>query len=228
MVCPGPGDWGSEWASFRSSVEAATTCRAQGLGRKTKNSGRSARGEEESGRGLTPFPAWGPPNIFSTTSTCHCPFVPLPYCPPPTPMSPYTPNSSSTHPATTQTPTYTHTHTLWEPAATSAVIPPDFRCLTGRRQGGWGQQAVNTGRDRKSLRTLPLWIFDERECGLVGALPLVKSEHSVCGVCMTANRGWDKQGLDRAQTTANPCSREHLSWQLVPVLPVHVAGKLCW
>lgn len=99
---------------------------------------------------------------------------------------------------------YTYTNALWEPTATSAVIPPDFRCLTGRRQGGWGQQAVNTGRDRKSLRTLPLWIFDEREWGLAGAFPLVKSEQGVCSECMTANRGWDKQGLDWAQTTANP------------------------
>lgn len=36
------------------------------------------------------------------------------------------------------------------------------------------------------------------------SLPLVKSEPRVCIVCMTANKGWDKQGLDRAQTTANP------------------------
>ena len=147
MVCPGPGDWGSQWASFRSSVEAATTCRAQGLGRKTKNSGRSARREEESRRGLTPFPAWGPPNIFSTTSTCHCPFVPLPYCPPPTPMSPYTPNSASTHPATTQTPMYTHAHTLGASghfSRNSAWLPlPDWQetgrvrttsCEYGKRQ----------------------------------------------------------------------------------------------
>lgn len=96
------------------------------------------------------------------------------------------------------------TYTLREPTATSAVIPPDFRCLTGRRQGGWGQQAVNTGRDRKSLRTLPLWIFDEKEWGDGWSLPLVKSEPSVRSVCMTANKGWDKQGLDQTQTTANP------------------------
>lgn len=36
----------------------------------------------------------------------------------------------------TNTNMHRHTHTLWEPTATSAIIPPDFRCLTGRRQGG--------------------------------------------------------------------------------------------
>lgn len=155
------------------------------------------RGREER-VGTNSFPHMGATNIFSTTSTWHCPSVSLPLWPCATPFLHLTPTSASTHAINPQKPTFTyrHIHTHTEPAATSAVIPSDFRCLTGRRQGGWGQQAVNTGRDRKSLRTLPLWIFDEKEWGFARALPLVKSEHSVCGVCMTANRGWDKQGLD--------------------------------
>lgn len=155
------------------------------------------RGREER-VGTNSFPHMGATNIFSTTSTWHCPSVSLPLWPCAIPFLHLTPTSASTHAVNIQKPTftYTHIHTHMEPAATSAVIPSDFRCLTGRRQGGWGQQAVNTGRDRKSLRTLPLWIFDEKEWGFARALPLVKSEHSACGVCMTANRGWDKQGLD--------------------------------
>lgn len=83
------------------------------------------------------FHSMGAPNIFSTTSTCHCPFAPLPLMPMSDPrislkkdalQCKYTPQS--------YTNIYTYTNALWEPTATSAVIPPDFRCLTGRRQGG--------------------------------------------------------------------------------------------
>lgn len=93
--------------------------------------------------------------------------------------------------------TLTYKHALLEPAATSAVIPPDFRCLTVKRQGGWGQQAVNTGRDRKSLRTLPLWIFDEREWGLAG-LCLWLNQSIACVVCVwlptevEINKAWTR------------------------------------
>lgn len=198
MVCPGPADWGSDWASFRSSVEAATMQRAQGLGRKTKNSGRSAWGEERRRWGRTHVPARGPPNIFRTTSTCHCPFVPLPCCPCATPVSP--PKGYTQH---KHTPTYKQTH--WEPTATTAIIPDDFRCLDWQETGRVRTTSCEYGKRQKIIENLAFMNVWWESGGWRGlCLWLNQSIACVVCVCVTANRGWDKQGLDQAQTTANP------------------------
>lgn len=111
----GLGDWGSECASFRSSVEAVTTHRAQGLGGETMNYGRSAWGEERHRRGLTPFPAGGLRTFLVQHQhvTVHSSPCPLAHVRPPFLSTPTPSNSAITRPENTQKLIYTtHTHSL--------------------------------------------------------------------------------------------------------------------
>lgn len=149
------------------------------------------RGRDERA-GSNSYPCIGAPNIFSTASTCHCPFVPLPYCPCPSPVSPYT-NSASTRPTTVQ---HTHTNT---PGASghfsrnSAWLPLSDWQETGRVR----TTSCEYGKRQKIIENLAfmnLWW----ESGGWWGLCLWLNQSIACVVCVwlptevEINRAWTR------------------------------------
>ncbi len=153
------------------------------------------KGREERAESNSPL-CMGAPNIFRTTSTCHCPFVPLPFCPCPTPLSPNTKASNTASVHTQQLHTHTHTYTLGASghfSHNSAWLPLSDWQETGRVR----TTSCEYGKRQKIIENLAFMNLWWESVGWRG-LCLWLNQSIACVVCVwlptevEINRAWTR------------------------------------